>query len=155
MSDKVRGALFNVLGDISGLSVLDAFSGSGALSFEAVSRGAANATAIDSDRSAQRAITESITELGLAGNIKLIKSSAGSWLSTTSSRYDLVFCDPPYDEVKPQLLLQLADRAEPGGIVVLSLPPAVNIALPSDFTLAEQKDYGDATLSFYKRGGRD
>jgi 16S rRNA (guanine966-N2)-methyltransferase len=61
MSDKMRGALFNALGDIDGLSVLDAFAGSGALAFEAVSRGAGHAVAIDVDKSAQRAIAENIS----------------------------------------------------------------------------------------------
>ncbi len=151
MSDKVRGALFNVLGDISGLSVLDAFAGSGALSFEAVSRGASNAVAIDADRSAQRAIAESIAELDLEDKIKLVKSAAGAWLSTTNTDYDLVLCDPPYDDVKPQLLVQLANRVKPSGIAVFSLPPTATIQLSSDFTLAEHKNYGDAELRFYQR----
>src|SRR4051812_43097697 len=77
MSDKMRGALFNTLGDIGGLTILDAFAGSGALSFEAVSRGARHATAIDSDRSAQQTITENIRSLSLNKHVKLIKASAG------------------------------------------------------------------------------
>lgn len=151
MSDKIRGALFSVLGDISGLSVLDSFAGSGALSFEAISRGAANAVAIDSDRSAQQAITDNITDLGLGGVVKLIKSSAGAWLSTTDTVYDLVLCDPPYDDVKQTLLDQLVSRCKPHGVVVLSLPPRADIKLADDYELLSSRDYGDAELRFYRR----
>jgi 16S rRNA (guanine966-N2)-methyltransferase len=151
MSDKIRGALFNVLGDIGGLSVLDAFAGSGALSFEAVSRGASNAVAIDSDRAAQQALADNVADLGLANEVKLIKSSAAAWLSTTSSLYDLVLCDPPYDDVKQPLLEQLAKRCKPGGIITLSLPPQTNIKLTDGYELLSNRNYGDAELRFYRR----
>ena len=108
MSDKIRGALFNALGDIGGLSVLDAFAGSGALGYEAISRGARHVTAIDSDPAAQRAIAENITSLKLSRHIKLIRASATAWLSTTDEAFDIVLCDPPYDDVQVALLAQLA-----------------------------------------------
>jgi len=72
MSDKARGALFNILGDISGMSVLDPFAGTGAISFEAVSRGAAGAVAIELDKQAQKVITANIASLGLIHEVKLI-----------------------------------------------------------------------------------
>src|SRR4051812_42000237 len=90
MSDKMRGALFNTLGDIGGLTILDAFAGSGAIGFEAISRGASRATAIDSDRGAQRAIAENVNKLGLGSQVKLIKTSAASWLRTTKDQFDVV-----------------------------------------------------------------
>jgi 16S rRNA (guanine966-N2)-methyltransferase len=151
MSEKGRGALFNALGDINGLTVIDAFAGSGALSFEAISRGAASALAIDSDRNAQRAIGESITALGLSRQVKLIKATAGAWLSTSDDTFDLVLLDPPYDKLQPQLLAKLAARAKPGGTVVLSLPPHSSVDVPPELRLINQKDYGDAQLSFYKK----
>src|SRR5262245_30096392 len=82
MSDKARGALFNVLGDINDLSVLDPFAGTGALSFEAVSRGAAHATAIESDRLAQKVIQGNISSLGLQNQVKLVRAQANAWLQT-------------------------------------------------------------------------
>ena len=83
MSDKVRGALFNALGDIEGLTVLDAFAGSGALAFEALSRGAASATLLKKDKPAQRAISENIVTLNVEKRTKLIRASANAWLGTT------------------------------------------------------------------------
>ena len=151
MSDKAKGALFNALGDITGLTILDAFAGSGALSFEAVSRGAAHATAIDSDKSAQRTIAENIKKLNLNNQVKLITATANAWLSTTTQQFDIVLCDPPYDDLQTNLLLKLAERAKPGGLVVLSLPPAADIKLSNQYELLSSKSYGDNQLVFYRR----
>ena len=65
MAEKVRGALFNILGDIEGLTFLDAFAGSGALAFEAASRAAASVTAIDKDSSAHQIIEHNLKDLHL------------------------------------------------------------------------------------------
>jgi 16S rRNA (guanine966-N2)-methyltransferase len=151
MSDKMRGALFSTLGDIEGLTVLDAFAGSGALSFEAVSRGARSALAIDSDRTAQRTISENIRSLRLGNSVKLVKANAASWLSTSDDSFDIVLCDPPYDDVKAPLLGRLAERAKLTGTVVLSLPPDMTVHLPAEYELITSKDYGDSSLRFYKR----
>ncbi|MGC1176840.1 MAG: RsmD family RNA methyltransferase [Candidatus Saccharimonadales bacterium] len=151
MSDKVRGALFNALGDIRGLTVLDAFAGSGALSFEAISRGARSAMALDSDSAAQRAIAENIRTLHLASQVKLIKASAGAWLSTTDELFDVLLLDPPYDDLQSGLLLRLVERVKPGGMAVFSLPPDAAPELSPDFQLITTKDYGDAQLLFYRR----
>ena len=151
MSDKGRGALFNALGDISGLSLLDAFAGSGALSFEAISRGAARATAIDIDRNAQKAIADNIKALNLASQVKLVKAVASSWLSTTDDLFDLVLLDPPFDDLQPNLLTRLAERTKPGGVLVLSLPPKAQISLSDNFHPLATKSYGDNQLVFYRR----
>lgn len=153
MSDKIRGALFNALGDIGGLTVLDAYAGSGALSFEAVSRGAASAIAVENDNSAQRIITKNIYDLNLASKVKTIKAGVGAWLSTSEVElFDIVLADPPYDKVQAQSLEQLATRAKPGGVIVLSLPPNSDFQLSGDgYQELSQKSYGDAILHFYRR----
>lgn len=151
MSDKVRGALFNTLGDISGLTVLDAFAGSGALAYEALSRGAQSVIAIDPDKNAQRAILENTESLSLSSQLKLIKATANAWLSTTEENFDLVLLDPPYNDLQPNLLPKLAERAKPDGVVVLSLPPNAGFKLPEGHELLTQKTYGNATLSFYRK----
>lgn len=79
MGDKQRGALFNTLGDISGLTVLDLYAGSGALSFEAISRGAARATAVELDKSAQETIAANIYSLALEDKVTLASSRVASW----------------------------------------------------------------------------
>lgn len=151
MSDKIRGALFNILGDIEGLTVLDAFAGSGALSFEAVSRGAASVLAIDSDRSAQKVISANIKKLRLSTKIKLIQASANAWLQTnTSKTFDIVLCDPPYNDTQQNLIERLTQSVKPEGILVLSWP---GDAAPPDLVSLKKvahRTYGDAQLIFYR-----
>lgn len=151
MSEKGRGALFNALGDIGGLSVLDPFAGSGALSFEAISRGASHAIAIDSDRSAQMTIAKNLKSLGLRHKVKLIKAAASAWLTTSDDSFDLVLLDPPFENLQPELLVKLANRVNTGGLVVLSLPPNTEIQLSEGFDKVLNKTYGDNQLVFYRR----
>jgi 16S rRNA (guanine966-N2)-methyltransferase len=151
MSDKVRGALFNTLGDITGLTVLDAFAGSGAIAFEAISRGAADVVAIDNDRRAQQTIADNIKVLGLDNQIKLIRAAVGSWLNTSTDAFNIVIVDPPYDDIPKTALINLTERVQPGGLYVLSLPPNAEVRPGENFALLDEKTYGDAKLVFYRR----
>ena len=151
MSDKIRGALFNTLGDIAGLTVLDAFAGSGAICFEAISRGARSAVAIEQDRLAQRTIDENIRALKLQRSVKLIKASAGAWLQTNqTSQYDLVILDPPYDDTQPNLLQRLAATVKPGGLLILSWPGDQDVPVFAALQEIKRRSYGDAQLVFYR-----
>lgn len=153
MSDKARGGLFNTLGDITGLSVLDAFAGSGALSFEALSRGASKATAIELDKSAQKIIESNAKTLAFKAEFKLIRASGSGWLNTSSDKltFDIVLCDPPYQDLQYSLIERLSGRVSPRGILVLSWPGKTEAPDFDGFTVAQHKDYGDAQLIFYKR----
>ncbi len=155
MSDKARGALFNILGDIEGLTVLDAFAGSGALSFEAVSRGAASAVAIEQDRPAQKVIAANIKALGLGGQVRLISASTGAWLQTSpdGEQFDIVLCDPPYSDLQENLVKRLAARVLPDGLMVLSWPDGVDVPGIPGCELLDRRGYGDATLAFYRKNG--
>ncbi len=153
MSEKVRGAIFNLLGDIEGLEVLDVFAGSGALGLEAISRGATHATLIDSDKNAFRAITDNIRSLDLQASAKVTKANVNNWLdNNTDKQFHVIFCDPPYDDVRPELLEKLASQLKPDGVIIYSLPPTSNFALSdTSYTLAADKSYGDAVLRVYKK----
>ena len=152
MSDRVRGALFNALGDIEGLTILDAFAGSGALSFEAVSRGASSVIAVESDKAAQNVIAANIESLGVQLHVQLVRATAGAWLRTTpEATFDIVLCDPPYDDLQPKLLTRLAERVQIGGLLVLSWPGKQPALAFAGFGIAAQHNYGDAQLVFYRR----
>ena len=154
MSDKVRGALFNVLGDIEGLTFLDAFAGSGALAFEAASRGAQSVVAVDSDRSAHKIIEQNVKDLHLQKIVKVTKANMGGWsIHNMEKKFDIVLLDPPYDNVQLKLLERLAKRhTKVNGLMVISLPPKTAFSLPSTiYQLLSTKSYGDAQLVFYRK----
>ncbi len=151
MSDKIRGALFNVLGDINELTFLDSFAGSGALSFEAVSRGAGSVITIDQDKDAHRALDENVKTLSLK-NVKVIHAGASGWSENNQDKqFDIVLLDPPYDNLQVNLLEKLADRhVKPGGLAVLSYVGKAD-APDLGLEIVAQKDYGDAQLVFYRK----
>ena len=153
MAERVRGALFNSLGRIDGLTVLDAFGGSGALSFEAVSRGAASAVVLERDKRAQRTIAENSKILDLEDRVTLLRMSADAWSHAhPSSQFDLVLCDPPYHDFQLSTVSKLISHVKPNGLMVLSYPgresaPTVNGVVVVD----KSKSYGDAALAYYRK----
>ena len=153
MSDKIRGALFNALGDIEGLTVLDSFAGSGAIALEAVSRGAGHVIALDIDKGAINTIVKNATQLGIGEELKITRVGVASWLQTSAPglNFDIVVCDPPYDDPHLSAISSLAGRVKPGGLLVLSLPPKLAPSLSSTFTLLSAKVYGNARLHFFRR----
>jgi 16S rRNA (guanine966-N2)-methyltransferase len=154
MGDRVRGALFNALGDVSGMQVLDAFAGSGALAFEALSRGAAQALLIDNDTSSQITIRHNIAQLDLAAKARLVAANCSSWSDLNpTQQFDIVFADPPYQQLQLSLIEKLVRHVTPGGFLVLSWPGKQALPELSEhgLELVRQKSYGDAQLAFYQK----
>jgi 16S rRNA (guanine966-N2)-methyltransferase len=114
--DRVRETLFNWLGqDLSGLACLDLFAGSGALGFEAASRGAAKAVLVERDAKVAAALRENAKILG-AGALEVVSADALQFASATAQRFDVVFLDPPYgqgllERVTPMLSRLVKDDA--------------------------------------------
>lgn len=152
MSDKIRGALFNILGDVSGLTFFDPFAGSGAISIEAVSRGVKHVVAIDRDKQAYKIIVENINALGLEDQVEVIHGNALGWSNNHQSQtFDLVMLDPPYDKVLYTTLIKLSKHVASKGLLIVSLPAdEENFKLP-EFETVIKKSYGDARLAFYRR----
>lgn len=151
MSEKARGGLFSALGDIGGLSVLDAFAGSGAISLEAVSRGAQHATAIDIDKNAAKIVENNAEKLGIKDKIKAIRANVSGWSDNNpDSKFDIIICDPPFDQFKPSTIQKLTGHLAEDGIFIVNMPGSLE-----DFELAglkevKTKNYGDTSLVFYK-----
>lgn len=152
MSEKMRGALFNALGDINGLTILDAFSGSGAMSFEAYSRGALHSTAIEIDKLAYKIITTNAHDLSVDDHVRVIRANASSWSDNNPDKlFDIVIADPPYDDLQPKLLGKLFNHVRINGVYVLSIPHSFGFLPGHDMKLLSQKSYGDSQLVFYRR----
>jgi len=110
--DRVRETLFNWLSDrIEGARCLDLYAGSGALGFEAASRGADQVVMVERDRLVAKRLHEQAAELG-ADRVRVIQADARAWLDVAAESYDIVFLDPPYGSVS---LGQLCARLESGG----------------------------------------
>lgn len=151
MSEKMRGAIFGALGDIKGLSVLDPFSGSGALSIEAISRGASIATAIDVDKKAHETIIRNIKNLGIEESVKAVRAYANAWSTRHQSElFDIVLLDPPYDNIPFRDLNVLPRHLKKEGVLVLSWPSKADWYPFKGLKIIEEKQYGDAKLCFYK-----
>lgn len=152
MGERIRGSLFNILGDISDKTILDPFGGSGALSFEAVSRGAKNALVLERDKRAQKVIARNIEDLGLQDKVRLLKMPTHSWMQNNpNQKFDLILADPPYDNMQLSTVQQLVQHLNPNGLMVLSysgrgLAPTVN-----GVVVVDNRNYGDAALAFYQQ----
>jgi 16S rRNA (guanine966-N2)-methyltransferase len=152
MSDKMRGAIFGALGDIKGLAILDAFSGSGAIVIEAISRGAATATAIEVDKGAHATIQANLKELGIQDRVKAIRAFAGAWSTRNQAQlFDLVILDPPYDDMPWRDLDKMPRHLKPTGTLVLSWPGKAELPRFEAFHIVNSKTYGDSQLAFYQR----
>lgn len=150
MSEKMRGAIFTTLGDISGLAVLDAFSGSGALAIEAISRGANQAVSVEVDKKAHSVIQKNITDLGLDNQIQAVRAYVNAW-STRHQKmlFDIILADPPYNDIPFRDLKSLPRHLKSDGILVLSWPKGTDYYYFEGLKLIKSKDYGDSTLHFY------
>jgi len=152
MADKVRGALFNTLGDLTGLTVLDAYAGSGACSIEAVSRGAVEVLAIDVDPDAVKTIALNIHNLGLDPEVTVRRKNISGWSRNNQDKqFNIVIADPPYDDIRPDVLARLAQHVADDGVYVLSWPGHDSIREIPGFQVVADNHYGDAQLVFYKK----
>ena len=125
--DRVRETLFNWLGpDLAGLSVLDAFAGSGALGLEALSRGAARADFIESDARARRALEATVAKLDLTTCARIVGSDAPTALGRLAgagTRFDLIFLDPPFgQDWLPRILPRVARLLAAGARLYVESP---------------------------------
>ena len=152
MSEKLRGALFNSLGDVANLRVLDAYSGSGALSFEALSRGADWAQLIDKDFGAVQVAKANAKSLDLEKKTKITKANCASWSDNNpGEKFDLVLCDPPYDKLNLETISKLSKHLNPNGLMVLSFTGRESVPTVNGVVVVDTREYGDAALAFYRQ----
>jgi len=153
-SDRVREALFSIVGPVEGAAALDLFAGSGALGLEALSRGAASCVFVERDRDAARVIQANLEKLRLTG-ATVVSGDAASALRDDRARgrlYDLVLADPPYGEWEAHartLAELLPDVLAEDALVVVETGARVEPALPLD--LVTTRRYGSARVTVFSR----
>ena len=141
--DMVRGAIFSALGDISGSTTLDLFAGSGALSFEALSRGTTNAYINDLDKEAYEVIRENAKNLGVTPII--LNKDYKAVLSTLDTKFDIVFLDPPYAlDVYNEVINELLDKEllNKYATLVLESNHTLDIKRKAEFSKIKEYKYG-------------
>ena len=148
--DRVRETLFNWLGqDLSGKTCLDLFAGSGALGFEAASRGARRVVMVESDAEVFRALVTNRAELD-APSVDLRRADALQFLASDTDTYDVVFLDPPFRAgYWPRLAQLLPPRLAPGALVYYE--SAQSPELPPGWEIHRQGRAGMVKYQLLKR----
>jgi 16S rRNA (guanine966-N2)-methyltransferase len=153
--DRVREAAFNLIGPsyLEDANVLDLFAGSGAMGLEALSRGAAHATFVESDREACRTINRNLDKLGLEAATVLCQDAltALGADARAGTRYDLVLVDPPYrrfSSLQNALIQHLPEILAPDGLLLVETAAAEEPDLP--LTVRTSRRYGAARLTLFE-----
>jgi 16S rRNA (guanine966-N2)-methyltransferase len=161
-SDRARQAVFNILEhaawapELHGARIMDLFAGSGALGFEALSRGAAFCLFVETDEAARGAIRENIDALGLFGATRIHRRDAtdlGQRPASAGDPFDLAFLDPPYRQsLAERALAGLAEGGwlKPGALVMVERGSDEPELSAPGYTVLDARDYGAARVSFLR-----
>lgn len=152
VSQLVRAAIFNTIATrVVDTEVLDLFAGSGALSIEALSRGARRATLVDIGSEAIKTIRANTKSLDLESKITANKMKVANFLTQGDDTYNIIFLDPPYAMLTEQLIVHCASRLSRDGLLVASHS---NKTVLSDtigtLTRTKESTYGDTKISYYE-----
>lgn len=163
-ADRVRESVFNILGSrlgpaLDGKRVLDLFAGTGALGLEALSRGAAHVTFVETGAEARGLIRDHIQDFGAAGITKLLRRDATALGAPgTFGQFDLVFLDPPYNRgLGEKALAELAANGwlAEGASIVWEESTDAAVIIPAGFTLEDTREYGAAAIRFLSFGAAE
>jgi 16S rRNA (guanine966-N2)-methyltransferase len=155
----VREALFSAVEaamDIDGVRVLDLYAGSGALGLEALSRGAAHATFVESDRGAISVLEKNIAAVGLPG-AEVRRGKVATVLATDPSQYDLILADPPYELNVDDVIVALAQGwTMPGSVIVVERArKSGEPGWPEPLVPMRVRRYGDTELHWARHSVPD
>ena len=157
-SDRVRESVFNILAhgaaavELQGARVIDLFAGTGALAFEAVSRGAAYALLVEESAEARGLIRENIEALGLTGCTRIFRRDATDLGPAGNiEAFALAFLDPPYGKgLADKALIALVDGEWllPGAVIVVEERDGVDVQIPPALLVLDRRVYGDTQVLF-------
>lgn len=160
-ADRVRESMFNILASrlgpsFDGVRVLDLFAGTGALGFEALSRGAAHVTFVDIGAESRGIIRDHIEAFAAGGITKLLRRDATDLGKPgTFGQFNLVFLDPPYGQsLGEQALAGLLANGwlGPDATIVFEESITAELAIPAGFELIDRREYGSAAVHFLTIG---
>lgn len=151
--DRMRESLFSILGDLTGESFLDLFSGSGCVAIEAASRGASPIHLVEMDRGKKTTIEKNLSFV--EEDKKLFIMDVNRYIISSLYRYDIIYADPPFNmEGKVDLLRKIAEKklVKEGGLFIIHYPEEEKSLWPEEiegFTFKDERKYGRSMVRFY------
>lgn len=154
-TDKARESLFNMLQYyIYESSFLDLFSGSAAVSIEAISRGAKHVTLVEKSRESIKTINANLNLIAdEKGKAELINSDVINYLQISKAKFDIIFADPPYAYEKTNQIIKLISTRkllEDDGVVIIETDKNENLVIPNDMYIEKEKIYSISKFSIIK-----
>jgi len=149
-SSKTREALFNILGSVEGFNVLDLYSGTGSIGFEAISRGAKQASMVEISSKLMQAIKETSEKWKISEKVIYFRNDVLRFATQTlqsPERYDLIFADPPFAKEYPDLRIFLPRLSE-GGFAVFEMPSR-NMPKWAEEAV-KVRNYGESSLAVFQ-----
>lgn len=156
-SDRVRETLFNwLMPALPGARVVDLFAGSGALGFEAVSRGAASAVLVEREAKVAANLRAGVEKLRAADSVQVVQNDALAWLpQQADAGFDIAFVDPPFAlDLWQPALDALLPKLAPGAWLYLESAPEFAPRLPADWALHRDGRTRETRYALYRRSGR-
>ena len=154
-TDRVKEAIFSMITPyISGAEVLDMFAGSGALSFEMLSRGAAHAVLVDKDKRSVDVITKNAASLGFCDMCEIVTCSCFDYARRCGRKFDVIFLDPPYNKgFITEAFAAIADNGilSDDGIIVLESDSTDFRDEYDGLEMIKQKKYGRTYITIYRQ----
>jgi 16S rRNA (guanine(966)-N(2))-methyltransferase RsmD len=160
--DRMRESVFAVLGDLSGLSFLDLFSGSGIIALEAASRGASPVEAVESDRNKAKTLLANVSISPVPVRCRFM--SVELYVKRAKTKFNIIFCDPPFPyRYKSQLVLSIAsslmyhDDGKPGNlaeksVLIVHHPNSEHLELSNEtLSVTDTRRYGNSTVDFIRK----
>lgn len=155
MTDKTRESVFNILGPINGLKILDAYAGSGAVGLEALSRGAEAVDAIEAARIAVQTISQNVKKLGFEKQYRLfsqtVESRLDRYASAKTHSYDLIFVTPPHERLDWEIVADFVPLLKPEGILIVEYFKKVEPQPLKGAGLVRSVSYSASAISFYRK----
>lgn len=157
-TDRVKEALFSIIQfELEGRTVLDMFAGSGQLGIEALSRGAAKAVFVDSDKRAAAVIRENLEHTGLSSQAEVYNADSLMFVRNRGERFDIALLDPPYGKgILQQALEATAPCMNENGVIICELPEREELPQTAgSLTLHRRYRYGKTELAVYRGGSKE
>ena len=152
-SDRIKEAIFSVIQfEINGKKFLDLFSGSGQMGIEAISRGAASSTFVESSKEAFNIIKSNLKLTNLQDKAKMFNMDSFLFLKNNTDKFDIVYLDPPYlsDHLENAIVL-IEPFINPGGVIFCEHPISKSLnKIVGDFGVTKEYKYGKIAITIYK-----